>query len=571
MNSDIKSPWLKNYGDVPASLDYPDCSMAELLFETAKSCPNQAAFSFMGRDTSYAELVQKIDSCARSFAALGVRRGTRVMLCLPNIPQAVICFYALNLIGAVAVMVHPLAGECELEGYINSSNSRVIVTLDQLYCKFAAIGRRISLPTLVIARIQDALSPIKRLGYSLYRSGRPHKIPEMYGILSWTAFVNGGRAFRGDYVCKGSGNIPSAILYSGGTSGKTKGVLLSNLNFNALGMQTRAMGHCIEPGGSMLSVMPVFHGFGLGVCIHTILISGCCCSLVPRFNVKTYAELIKKHRPNYIAGVPTLFEALLRDDTLAGIDLSCLSGVFSGGDSLSSELKRRFDDFLAAHGSKVHLREGYGTTECVTASCLTPYNIEKEGSIGLPFPDMFYKIVKPGGCRELPYGEAGDICISGPTVMLEYTDMPDETARALRRHPDGRIWLHTGDIGCMDSDGFIYFLRRMNRTIVSSGYSISPAQLESVINSHPDVETSCVIGIPDSYRMQRPKAFVVLRRGVEDSPELRQSIIEYCRKNIAKYAMFKELEILPELPKTPVGKIAYSQLEAAETAKSALH
>ena len=221
---------------------------------------------------------------------------------------------------------------------------------------------------------------------------------------------------------------------------------------------------------------------------------------------RTYAALLKKHKPNFIAGVPTLFEALLRLDGLEKLDLSCLKGMFSGGDSLSVELKKRVDQFLKEHNATIEVREGYGTTECVTASCLTPYNMSKEGSIGIPFPDTYYKIVKVGTEDEAPYGEEGEICLSGPTVMLEYVGHPEETANTLRRHIDGLTWVHTGDLGVMDEDGFIYFRQRIKRMIITSGYNVYPSQLENILDANEFVHLSCVIAVSythlDVYKRQ---------------------------------------------------------------------
>jgi long-chain acyl-CoA synthetase len=242
-------------------------------------------------------------------------------------------------------------------------------------------------------------------------------------------------------------------------------------------------------------------------------------------------------------------------------DLSSLKGVFSGGDSLSVELKKKFDKFLYDHHSVVQIREGYGTTETVTACCLTPPHMTKEGSIGLPFPDTYIKIVKPGTDEEVPYGEEGEILLSGPTVMREYIKHPDETAETLRHHADGLTWVYTGDLGYMDSDGFVFFKGRIKRMIISSGYNIYPAQLENILDAHEYVHMSCVIGVPDPYRMQRVKAFVMLKPDVSANDETREAILSYCRKNIAKYAMPKEIEFRDELPKTLVGKVAYRQLE----------
>ena len=317
----------------------------------------------------------------------------------------------------------------------------------------------------------------------------------------------------------------------------------------------------------MLSVMPIFHGFGLGIGIHTALVGGAKCILVPNFNIKTYAKLLKTKHPNFIPGVPTLFEALLRTQDLEDLDMSFLMGVFSGGDSLSVELKHKVDAFLRAHKAKVQIREGYGTTECVTASCLTPVDYARDGSIGIPFPDTYYKIVAPGTTDEVPSGTEGEICICGPTVMSGYLDNPEETVQTLRRHADGHIWLHTGDLGSMDADGFVYFRQRIKRMIITSGYNVYPSQLENIIDGHEKVLISCVIGVKDPYKMQRVKAFVVLRPGYEPSEAIRQELFAYCRERIAKYAMPYEIEFRDELPKTLVGKVAYRVLEEEEEAK----
>lgn len=243
--------------------------------------------------------------------------------------------------------------------------------------------------------------------------------------------------------------------------------------------------------------------------------------------------------------------------------------MFSGGDSLSIELKKRFDKFLHDHGATVSVREGYGTTECVTASCLTPIHKQKEGSIGIPFPDTYYKIVKPGTQEEVPYGEEGEICLSGPTVMLEYVNHPEETAQTKQTHADGLAWIHTGDLGMMDEDGFIYFRQRIKRMIVTNGYNVYPSQLENILDGHDYVHLSCVIGVKDPIKMQRVKAFVVLKPGYQPTEACKKELLDYCRKHIAKYAMPSDIEFREELPKTLVGKVAYRVLEEEENAKQA--
>jgi long-chain acyl-CoA synthetase len=563
----VSAPWLKHYGNVPKTLDYPDCSMVELVLRTAEKCPETAATEFFGCALTYRAFAGAVDACARALAAHGIKPGDRVTICMPNTPQAVVMFYAINRVGAVANMVHPLSAEEEIVFFINSSKSVAALTLHQFYPKFEAILKRTCLNTLILAGIDDGLAGLKRPLYGVTKGRKIKRVKSGGQLIRWSDFIKNGQSCAGSYIVPGKGNDVAAVLYSGGTSGRTKGILLTNLNFNALAMQTVAAGNCIVPGHIMLAIMPIFHGFGLGVCIHTALISGITANLVPQFSVKSYAELLKKVRPHYIAGVPTLFEALLRLDSLDGFNLSQLEGVFSGGDSLSVELKRKVDAFLKAHGASVQIREGYGLTESVTANCLTPKDFFKEGSIGIPYPDMFFKIVRPGTQEAVPSGELGEICLSGPSVMKGYMDNPEETASTLQTHGDRRVWLHTGDLGAMDEEGFVYFRQRLKRMIVSSGYSIYPSQIENAIEAHEKVLTSCVIGVPDPYKIQKVKAYVVLRDGMEATAEIKASILEHCAKNIAKYAMPYEIEYREALPKTLVGKVAYTVLEQEEAEK----
>ena len=563
----LKAPWLDFYGSMPKTIDYPSLTIYQLVAQTARTYPDLTAYEFMGRKTSYAVFLQRIDLAARALYALGIRKGDRVTICMPNTPQALDCFYALNRLGAVSNMIHPLSATEEISFYLDISESKAILTLDRFYGKVhKAISRSKGNAMLLIAKIQDELNPALKLGFSLTEARKFPKLPKDDSYVLWTrALKQAAATLPSD---DGRAEDCASILYSGGTTGTTKGICLTSLNFNALALQTiAASGYEKIAGCSMLSVMPIFHGFGLGIGIHTALVGGAKCILVPNFNIKTYAKLLKTKHPNFIPGVPTLFEALLRTQDLDDLDMSFLMGVFSGGDSLTVELKHKVDAFLRAHKAKVQIREGYGTTECVTASCLTPVDYARDGSIGIPFPDTYYKIVAPGTTDEVPSGTEGEICICGPTVMSGYLDNPEETVQTLRRHADGHIWLHTGDLGSMDADGFVYFRQRIKRMIITSGYNVYPSQLENIIDGHEKVLISCVIGVKDPYKMQRVKAFVVLRPGYEPSEAIRQELFAYCRERIAKYAMPYEIEFRDELPKTLVGKVAYRVLEEEEEAK----
>ena len=560
------APWKRHYGNVPAALTYPDGTVFDIL-KTASDTDGgrRCAYEFMGRKRTYSELMSEVDSTASALAAMGVGKGDKVMICLPNIPQTVILFYAVSKIGAVSVMVHPLSSRKEIEFYLNDSGSRTAITMDRFCKSFDGLEHTTPLKKLAVIDISKGLNSLMRIAYRL-RSRKKVKVVMKEHMIHWEEMIAGGRggAERADV----SAQDVAAIMYTGGTTGSPKGVLLSNLNLNATALQTYTMGQYeISEADSMLGVLPMFHGFGLCIGMHMTLMHAAKLILVPVFSPDSYAKMIKKNKPTFIAGVPTLFELMMRNKHLKNTDLPYLRGVFVGGDTLTAELKHRFDAFLKEHGSASSIREGYGLTECVTASCLTPINEYREGSIGIPFPDTFYKIVGIGTTDEVPYGTDGEICISGPSVMIGYNGQPEETANVLKMHSDGKLWLHTGDAGMMDEEGFIYFRQRIKRMIISSGYNVYPSQIENVLDAHPSVQCSCVIGVPDEIRIQSVKAFVVLKEGVSADSVTKQKLIDHCRENIARYAAPSDIEFMDELPMTKVGKVAYTELEELELSR----
>ena len=567
MNYDVKAPWVDSLGDLPHHLEYPDCSMISLIEKRAQENPDLDAYIFFGKKTSYGRMMDDINQCAKGLKAIGVKKGDRVTVALPNCPQGVTIFYAINMIGAVASMIHPLSSEKEIEFFINDSKSVMAITLDQFYGKFDAIRKNVCIRNLVITSIKDVVSLPVKIGYNLTEGRKHDKVPKDADIILWKDLMGKGRTYVGEYRDENDAGDASVILYSGGTTGLNKGILLSSYNFNALAMQTAGVNPNYKVGDRMLTVMPIFHGFGLGISVHTILVHGGCCILVPRFTPQSYAKLMMKYKCNYIAGVPALFEALIRMPKMENVDLSFLKGMFSGGDSLSIELKKKVDNYLYEHNSSIQVREGYGTTECVTASCLTPIHTAVEGSIGLPMPDMFYKIVEPGTENELPYGETGEICLAGPTVMLGYLDQPEETANTLRTHADGMTWVHTGDLGSMDDRGFVYFKQRLKRMIITNGYNVYPSQLENAFDAHEKVHMSCIIGVPDPIKKQKVKAFIMLKPDIKPSDDVKSELMEYAKKNISKYALPYDIEFREDLPKTLVGKVAYRILEEEELSK----
>lgn len=559
-----KKPWLKFYGQVPHTLDYPRISMYEAVKLSAELRPDELAYDFLGYTSTYRRFLTEIDHCADALAAIGLKKGDKITISMPTSPQGVICFYAANKLGAISSMIHPLSTAKEIEFYLNTAKSRYALTLDAFYGKFEEVKKRTPLETLILARIPDYLSPLKRIGFNLTVGRKIPKVPKNPMVKWWSDLMHGSYP----QVPKAQVNTDdlAVILYSGGTTGVPKGIMLSNMNFISEGMQVSEWGK-LSDADSILAILPIFHGFGLGVCVNACFMGGGKTILVPQFTPETVAQIISAQKPSFVIGVPTLFDALSRHPKFRKADLSCLRGTFSGADTLPRTVKERFEEVVKKQGGNVQLLEGYGLTEAVTAIMSMPINEYREGSIGLPFPDMLAKIVKLGTTDEASCGEEGEICIHGPAVMLGYLDHPEETADTLRKHPDGKIWLHTGDIGTMDEDGFFYFKLRQKRMIKSSGMNVYPAQVEDILYKHPDVQEACIIGVPDEAQVQVVKGVVVLKDTSKASPEMEKILIDYCRDQLIKWSCPREIEFRDSLPKTLVGKIAFNVLEQEEIAK----
>jgi len=562
----IKTPWYSAYVNVKEHIDYPEYPLYKLLEESVHKHTDLIAYNYFGNCVTYKVFLEQINEASKAFLSLGVKKGERVSVCMPNTPEALISFYAINKIGAVANMIHPLSAENEIKYYVNLTESRFIVSIDISVNKIINILPETKIEKIIKVSPADSMPTAIGLGYYV-KKGRKIHVEKNDVILKWSDFIKNGRNYIGETFVVTDKNDTAVILYSGGTSGFPKGIELTNLNFNALAMQSFEICHTLSEGDKVLAIMPVFHGFGLGICVHTVLYFGGTDILLPQFNASDFDKLLTKYKPNIIAGVPSLFEVMLKNKRMDNVDLSFLHCVISGGDSLSESLKEKVDAFLKAHGAEVSVREGYGLTECVTGSCMIPHNLYKPGSIGIPYPDTYYKIIDPETLKEMPYNEDGEIVIFGPTVMKGYLNEINETNDTLKVHPDGRLWLHTGDLGCMDEDGFVYFKQRIKRMIISSGYNIYPQYVENVIDSVPEVLLSCVIGVDHPLKVQVAKAFIVLRDGYEPNDEIRNKIIKCCEKNLAKYSRPYEYEFRKELPKTLVGKVAFKKLMDEESQK----
>lgn len=554
-------PWLGFYGDVPSSLSYPQVSLYEAVLATCRRIPDAPALEFLGTSTTYRELGDAIDRCADAFASLGMRAGERLAIAMPTCPQGVIAFYAAIKLGVVPAMLHPLSTPTELALYLHISRSRFALTLDAFYDRFAEARGRTPLELLLLTRISDVLGPLKRLGFWLTRGRKIPRVPEDDSVRWWSELMATPHP-RAAATPSGTNEL-AAILFSGGTTGQPKGIMLSHQNFIAEGLQAAAWSRLRE-GDRVLAILPIFHGFGLGVCINAVLMGGGQPILVPTFTPKTVAELIRTRHPHFMVGVPTLYDALSKDASLKGADLSSLRAAFCGADTLPRPVKERFERLVAEGGGHVRVLEGYGLTETVTAIMAMPVGEYREGSMGIPFPDMEVSIRHPDTGEPLPPGEEGELCIAGPAVMLGYLDEPGETARVLRVHGDGRTWLHTGDLGRMDADGFFYFTCRLKRMIKSSGFNVYPNQVEAVLYTHPAVEQACVVGVPDLAQVERVKAFVVLKEPAREGAAMAEELIAHCRSQLLKWSCPRVVEFRRELPKTRLGKIDYKTLEREE-------
>ena len=555
-----KAPWEKYYKNGETKIDIPDATIYEYLKSTAETHMDAIALEYMGSTITYREFLRQIEICAKAFRSQGIRRGDIVTICMPNTPEGLISFYALNRIGAIANMIHPLSSEQEIKNYLISTKSVMLVMIDICYEKVAGVIKETDVYKTIIVSAGSSLKIWKKFGYLATKSYKIKK-PFFKGeYMFWRDFMNRGVYYNGKLDFEFGKDDPAVILHSGGTTGNPKGIVLANSNFNAMSVQIGKLFTKLEVNDHILAIMPIFHGFGLSVSICTPLTFGCSIYLVPQFDARTFDKLIMRTKPAVLVGVPTLFEALINKDTRK-LDLSCVKYVISGGDSLTPELAAKINTFLEEKHATAKVSQGYGMTESTAATALglDDYNIP--GSIGIPFPGNYFKICKPHTQEEVPVGETGEICVCGPTVMMGYLDNEKETNEVLQIHKDGNMWLHTGDMAYMREDGVIFYQSRLKRMIITSGYNVYPSQIENVIESHEAVLKCSVIGVPHPYKQEVAKAIIVLKNGYSESLAIKKEIKELCEKNLARYSLPHDYEFRKSLPKTLIGKVDLKKLQ----------
>ncbi len=559
----IKSIWYQYQNPDKWIDEYPEHSIFEQLRASSQRYPDLTAIEFQGRKYSYKQLIQNIEDVAAALVTIGIKKGDYVSIITPNTPQALFMIYAVNRIGAVANMIHPLLSANEIKQFVENTDSAAILTLDMIYPKFAKIKWDTSKePKMILARIVDALPWYAKPVYAAQNKLNLAFNPE-HDVIYWNDLLALGYNQKPQMpLDDGKADDTAVILYSGGSSGTPKGVMITNLNINSLAMHTYDIGGIEDVvGKKSLAVMPLFHGFGLVICVHAMICLGFHVYLLPKYDFNECSKLIFKKKINCIYGVPGLYEALIRSPYIEKSDLSFMELLVCGGDKLPEKLQHRVNKLLKNGGADVVLREAYGQTECVAGCSINPKFDTRIGSAGIAYPDVYFKIVKPDTQEELPDGEDGELCVSGPLVMKGYYKNEEATAKALQYHSDGKIWLHTGDMFSKDKDGYIYFRQRNSRMIICGGYNVYATQVEDAICTCPAVAQSCVVGVKDRIYGQKIAAFVVLNSKDADKEAIKEKIMNCCRENLSEYSLPHEIIFRDELPVTNMGKIDYLSLE----------
>ena len=550
-----EKPWLKYYDNTPESLNYFDGSMYDYLSESAYRNSDRNAYTFYNSTCTYKSFMKKISKIANALTRFNIVENECVTLCLPNTPESFALIYAINKIGAIANIVHPLSTTEEIKRALKETNSQVLFCSDVSMPK----ARDIKVKHFIMIPTSQSLKGILKTLYN-FKNSNNMKLED--NMMTWDEFLD--YKLEKDVYVKRESDDPAAIIYSGGTTGKQKGIILSNKNFNAMALQTITVCNKAVPGNTLLSALPIFHVFGLSIGVHSGLIGGMTLIIVPKLNTKKINSELKKYKPSVYPAVPSLLKMSLNGKDPGKNSLKDIKVAVVGGDYLSPQTKKEFEDFLHKHGSDAVIKIGYGLSEATGFSCTTAHINEekvKTNSLGIPNPDTIVKICEPNSDIEKSTNDIGEICISGPTIMMGYINEDNETKKTLIVHHDGRIYLHTGDLGYMDEDGVIFYSSRLKRMIISNGYNIYPLELENIISKCKYVESCTVVSVPHKIKNQTPKAVIVLKNGIEDTFEIRNEIKSYCFKNIARYALPSEYEFRKSLPVTAVGKVDYRKLQ----------
>lgn len=562
-------PWLNYYSREERKIKFTNKSIYHFMKDEVGEDKDYIALNYFENRISYNELFDNINICARALRSFGVKEKDVVTICLPNMPEAIYVIYACNKIGAIADIIHPLSSPEQVKYYLKENKSRFFFLVDFNYNKLKdEIEDTLVYKTILVS---PSLSmPIGlSIGYKLTRTiGMKRPSFRDTDYMSWKEFMLTGVGYSKEFEADVKKEDTALILHSGGTTGTPKGIMISNYSFNALAQQSAVNVIDVRPKDKIVTILPIFHGFGLGVCVHTPLCLKVETILMPEYDANRFYKIWKNDKPHVILGVPTLWEGMMSNKKFNNVDMSQLKYIVSGGDYLSIPAETKINEFLHKHGAHVNISKGYGMTESVAATAYTFPGTNEPGSIGIPMVGNTYKICDPETGKELEIGQEGEICVNGPTLMQGYLNNPKETHDILRKHKDGKTWLHTGDIGYIATNGVVYYTQRLKRMIVVSGFNVYPSMIEKTLEKHEAVEKACVIGIPHPYKMHVPKAFIILKKGYSDSFKLKKELKDLCKQELSVYSIPKDFEIRKELPKTLYSKIDYKKLEKEELEKA---
>ena len=559
----IDKKWLRFYSEEGLDIEYPKMTMYQYMMNKNRDHMNDVALRYFGNKITFKEFDKRINETVKSFKQIGIKKGDNVTICMPNTPEAVIGFYALNYMGATAAMIHPKSAQNEIKDFVNEIDSRKIIILD----KFAPVLQNVidetNIENAIVVSAADSMpNPLK----FLYQRTKDYKKDSFKTddkrFISWNKFKNLSKNDNSEIKEEPyEKDRLSVILRTGGSTGTPKGVMLSDDNFNTMVEQFFQNEDNFQRGDKLLAMMPVFHGFGLCSSIHLPLSVGVSPNLIPEPKKINLGKVLKEE--NHIIGVPTFLDAILKNEKVQKIkDLTHIKYVVSGGDADTDKTEEEFNRFLKSRGCKTVLCKGYGLAEMVAGATFACGEYNEIGSIGIPMVDTDFMLVDPVTKEEIKEeGKVGEMCLSGPTVMMGYYNNKKETDECLQNG-----WLNTGDLAVW-KDGLLYFKQRKGDMIINSGINVYPREIERVLIEHEAIESVTVIGVYHPYKKQVPKAYIKLKEGYVVSDKLINEFKELCKKNLNIYSNPYDYEFVNELPQTLLGKVNRKALKDKEKTK----
>ena len=555
-------PWLKYYDQKFIDQTLPALSAFEYVCQRSKNHLNDTALEYYGRKFTYADLIVNVKKTAAALRGAGVKKGDIVTVVSIMTPEIIALFYAADMMGATLNLVDPRYRVEGIREYIEEVDSHLLVCLNVVYERCRQAAKRTNVEKVIVLSPADSLPPVMAVGYKLTT---PDKNKYASNVIRWKQFIKGGEGqstaaepYDPDHAC--------VVVHTGGTTGSPKGVMLTDDCFNGIALQFQAYPKLFHRGQKLMNVMPPFIAYGFACGIHLPLVLGFTVIIIPNLDPAKLGSLVLKYKPEHMFGVPTHYQQLAADPKLRDKDLSFIINYAAGGDSLSRGAEQTVNDFLAAHGARYPIAKGYGMTEVSSAATVAAGLDNKPGSVGIPMVNTIIAAFEPGTDQELPIGQRGELCISGPCLMKGYYNKPEETAILLRRHPDGRVWAHTGDMGYLDEDGFVFLDSRIKRMIIRhDGFKVFPSMIENVVSRHPAVHQCSVVGCTDKDHVQGRLPFVYIVLKADTTAKKKQVIRELermCAEELPEYVQPVAYKFISSMPMTPVGKVDYRQLEA---------